>query len=89
MNFEWEAEKAAKNVEVHEVSFREASEVFADPLSSTVADPDHSAGELRYLIFGQTTSGRHLVVAFVERGGRFRIVSAREMTRRERKAYEQ
>lgn len=88
MNFEWDPEKAASNLRSHHVSFTEAADVFADPLSSTVADPDHSQGEQRYLIFGQTPSRRHLVVAFAERGGRVRIVSAREMTRSERTAYE-
>lgn len=89
MEFEWDPDKARRNVRSHGVSFAEAVEVFADELSSTVADPDHSAGERRELVFGQTASGRPLVVAFTERGGRVRLISAREMTRRERKAYEQ
>lgn len=88
MDFEWDPEKARRNRRLHGVSFAEAAEVFGDRLSSTVADPDHSQGEDRYLTFGQTSSGRHLVVAFTERGGRIRLISAREMTRRERKAYE-
>lgn len=88
MDFEWNPEKARRNRRVHGVSFPEAAEVFGDELSSTVADPDHSQGENRYLTFGQTNSGRHLVVAYTERGSRIRLISARQMTRRERKAYE-
>lgn len=88
MDFEWDPEKARRNVQAHGVSFLEAAEVFADELSSTVADPDHSEGERRYLIFGQTQSGRPLVVVFVERRGRIRLISAREMTKRESRAYE-
>ena len=89
MQFEWDPGKAAQNLKDHGVSFEEATEVFADFLSSSVVDPDHSEGELRLLIFGQTLAARYLVVSFTERSARIRIVSAREMTRTERKAYEQ
>ena len=89
MDFEWNPEKARRNQRLHGVSFPEAAEVFGDELSSTVVDPDHSEGEIRYLTFGQTRSGRHIVVAYTERGGRVRLISARRMTRRERKAYEE
>jgi uncharacterized DUF497 family protein len=89
MQFEWDPAKARDNVAKHGVSFTEGTEVFADALSSTVADPDHSVEEERYLIFGKTLREQHLVVAFTERGGTLRIISARRMTRRERKAYEQ
>ncbi|NKC15891.1 MAG: BrnT family toxin [Gammaproteobacteria bacterium] len=89
MDFEWDKEKVQENERKHEVSFFEATEVFADELSSSVADPDSSEGEYRYLIFGQTLSGRTLVVSYTERDDRIRIISARLMTRRERRAYEQ
>lgn len=89
MEFEWHSPKATRNLMKHGVSFEEATEVFADLLSSTVTDPDHSVGENRFPLFGMTASGRHLAVAFTERGDRIRIFSARPMTRSERKAYEQ
>ena len=89
MDFEWDADKAEENLADHGVSFFEAAEVFGDTLSSTAPDPDHSEGERRLLIFGQSLAQRHLVVSFTERGDRMRIISAREMTRRERRAYEQ
>jgi uncharacterized protein len=89
MDFEWDDEKARLNLAAHNVSFAEATEVFGDELSSTASDPDHSEGERRYLIFGRTGSGRCLVVAFTERGSRIRLISAREMTGRERREYEQ
>lgn len=50
--FEWDSDKAPDNEQKHGVSFLEASEVFDDDHSSTVQDPDHSADEARYLIFG-------------------------------------
>lgn len=89
MDFEWDPEKALSNVRKHGIAFLEASEVFGDILSSTVPDPDHSGEELRFLIFGQTMAGKHLVVAYTERNRLLRIISARDMTARERKAYEQ
>lgn len=87
--FEWDPEKAEENERKHGVSFAEASEVFDDDHSSTVADPDHSFGEERYLIFGASKSGRHLVVSYTEQAQRVRLISARQMTPHERRAYEQ
>lgn len=89
MEFEWDPAKSRDNEAKHGVTFLEATEVFADNLSSTAADPDHSLDEERFVIFGKTLRDRYLAVAFTERGGRLRIVSARQMTRRERYAYEQ
>jgi uncharacterized DUF497 family protein len=89
VQFEWDPEKASANETVLGVSFLEASEVFDDDLSSTVPDPDHSEEENRYLIFGCSKAGTHLVVSFTEREDRVRMISARPMTPRERKAYEQ
>jgi uncharacterized DUF497 family protein len=89
VEFEWDREKADANEIAHGVSLLEASEVFDDDLSSTVPDPDHSADESRYLIFGRSKGGKHLIVSFTERGDRIRLISARTMTPRERKAYEQ
>jgi len=89
MEFEWDPAKARENEAKHKVSFSEATEVFADNLSSSAPDPDHSLDEQRFVIFGRTLKDRHLVVAFTDRGGKLRLISAREMTRRERQAYEQ
>jgi uncharacterized DUF497 family protein len=87
--FEWDSDKARDNEQKHGVSFLEASEVFDDDHSSTVHDPDHSATEARYLIFGASKQGKHLVVSYTERGERIRLISARAMTSRERRAYEE
>ncbi len=89
MDFEWDKDKARTNHRKHGVSFLDACEVFGDELSLTLPDPDHSIDEDRYLIFGRSIAARHLVVDYTERYGRIRIISAREMTPRERKAYEQ
>lgn len=87
--FEWDPEKAADNVRKHGVSFDEAVTAFGDALSILLSDPDHSLGEERYLVMGMSTQNRLLVVAFVERPPRTRIISARLGTRRERHDYEE
>jgi uncharacterized DUF497 family protein len=89
IEFEWDPAKARTNEQKHGVSFFEAAEVFDDEHSSSVRDPDHSEHEDRYLIFGMSKASRHLVVSYTERGDRIRIISARQMTPRERRAYEQ
>ena len=89
MEFEWDPGKAAKNYRKHKVSFAEAATVFEDELSFTVYDPDHSVNEDRYITFGWSYRRRLLIVAHTERGDHIRIISARELTRTEREAYEQ
>lgn len=63
MKFEWNPNKAALNIEKHDVSFQEAATVFNDPLSVTFPDPAHSVGENRYIIIGVSRSEQLLVVA--------------------------
>ena len=84
----WDPDKAASNLQKHGVSFEEAASAFADPLSNTLPDPDHSLEEARLLLLGRAASGRFVIVAFTERGDDLRIISARAMTPRERRAYE-
>jgi hypothetical protein len=81
-------QKRESNERKHGVRFEEASQAFADELSSVVTDPDHSVDEERFILFGKTFQDNLLVIAFTERNGRIRIISARPMTRREREAYE-
>lgn len=89
MEFECDPEKAAKNLRKRKVSFSEAATVLGDPLAITVTDPDHSVDEDRYITVGMSYRLRLLIVAHAERGDRIRIISARELTRAEREAYEQ
>ena len=88
IEFEWDPAKAESNILKHGVSFYEACEVFEDFKSSTVHDPDHSQEEERYLRFVITKDGKFLVVSYTERNDRVRLISARQMTSNERKAYE-
>ena len=88
MQFEWDREKAKKNLKKHKVSFDEAVTVFYDPLSATFGDPDHSDNEHRLITIGYTSHSRLLVVSHVERGMAIRIISARQATAPERKRHE-
>jgi len=88
LSFEWDPAKARSNLQKHGVSFGEAATVLADPLSITIADPDHSHEEERFLVLGQSQAGRLLIVLITERGDFIRLIGAREMTAHERRAYE-
>lgn len=88
IEFEWDPEKAKANLLNHRLGFAEAATVFRDPLAVTVFDPDHSDSEDRFLTIGLSDRDRAVIVAHTDRGERIRIVSARELTRSERKDYE-
>ena len=76
LRFEWDKRKAEWNLRVHGVSFREATTVFADLLSITISDPDHSSVEMRFLDIGPSCFGRLLVVSYTERANKIRLISA-------------
>lgn len=88
MEFEWDPDKSEVNLKKHAVSFHEASSVFGDPMSITFDNPDHSLREHRLLTFGYSINNQLLVVVHTERQGKTRIISARRVTRKERKIYE-
>ena len=86
LEFEWDEEKYAVNLRKHNVRFEEAAEVFFDPENQF---GDASVGdEFREYVVGYSLSHRILLVVFVERGLRTRIISARRTTAQERKEYE-
>jgi uncharacterized protein len=89
MRFEWDSAKATKNLRKHGISFDEASSAFCDPLAITGADPDHSAGEERFVTFGISSAGRLLVISHIDRGDAILIISTRRATRLERRIYEE
>lgn len=89
LTVEWDPKKAESNERAHGVGFHEAATVLEDPLSTTFPDPDHSVDEKRYLTIGASTTGRILVVAHTDRAEAVRLISARRVTRRERKFYEE
>jgi uncharacterized protein len=86
--FDWDVANAPKIWERHEVSPGEAEQVFFNHPLTAVVDSKHSDTEPRFLALGQTDSGRRLFVAFTIRGRNIRVISARDMSRRERQEYE-
>ena len=87
--FEWDDGNSEKNRVTHGVACGEAEEVFFNvPL---ILDPDrkHSGVEDRYYGLGVTNVGRTLLFVFTIRGELVRVISARDMSRRERRVYEQ
>lgn len=85
--FDWDEAKAVENVRKHGVSLDEGSEVFDDPLSLSVRDPDHSDSEERMIIIGESRQRRILVVGYVHRGDRFRLFNARRAKPKEKRQY--
>lgn len=92
LDFEWDPDKAARNLRKHGVSFELAATVFLDPLSLSMEDDEHGFGE-RWITMGLSRENQLLVVihTFEEEAGNranVRIISARNATRRERRLYE-
>jgi uncharacterized DUF497 family protein len=83
-SFIWDIGKANANIRKHQVSFEEAATVFKDPLALQIHDPEHSVAEPRWLLIGWSERTRILIVVYVERQDRIRIISARKATRQER-----
>ncbi len=89
LKFEWDPEKAARNLAKHGVSFEEGATAFGDPLGRIESDPRHSMGEERSVLLGFSRGQRFLAVMFADRGEVIRLISARLATRRERREYEE
>jgi uncharacterized DUF497 family protein len=89
IKFEWDSRKAQENLRKRRIEFSEASTVFADSLSITIPDPDHSASEQRWLTMGLSIRQRLLVVVHTEEEETMRIISARPANRLERRKYEE
>ena len=88
--FEWDDNKAKSNQIDHEDSFDEASTVFDDPLAKIFDDEDHSIDERREIIIGHSVNNRLLLVCFTECPKEIiRLISARMLTGKEGKDYEE
>jgi uncharacterized DUF497 family protein len=89
IKFDWDPGKARRNLRKHGIDFNEASTVFADTLSITIPDPDHSEDEERWVTIGLSNRQRLLVVVHIEEGETIRLISARTADRLERRKYEE
>ena len=86
---EWDARNADKNWETHEVSRGEAEGISFNRPLVVASELAHSQRERRYAALGRTDDGRRLTVVFTVRAALVRVISARDMSRRERRIYGQ
>ncbi|HUC90088.1 MAG TPA: BrnT family toxin [Patescibacteria group bacterium] len=86
--FQWDEGNVAKNFDKHGVTTQEAEEVFANEPFVTAEDVKHSAVEQRFYGLGRTKTNREIFVAFTIRDKKVRIISIRDMKKKERLAYE-
>jgi len=86
--FDWDAGNESKNWVKHHVSQFEAEEVFFNAPLLVSEDAKHSQQETRFAAFGVTNEKRRLAVAFTLRDGKIRMISARDMSKKERETYE-
>ena len=87
IDFQWDEDKAQSNLLKHGITFEEAAQVFFDPFHQT--GDASTDDEQRDFIIGYSLSQRILLVVYVDRAKRTRIISARRATPHERKSYEE
>lgn len=85
--FEWDEGNLTKNWVKHQVSTVECEEVFFNLPLLLANDLQHSQEEKRYYLLGQTNTRRQLFIAFTIRNKKIRVISARDMSRKERQIY--
>lgn len=88
LEFQWDEGNIGKNKK-HKVEDKEAEEVFLDENKKTFKDKLHSGGEERFRVVGKTKKGRSLFVAFTIRKGKIRIISVRNINKKEVYLYEE
>jgi uncharacterized protein len=86
--FDWDEGNREKNWASHKVSTAECEMVFFNRPLIILDDSKHSESESRYYAFGKTNPGRTLLVVFCKRRSKIRVISARDMNRKEKKFYE-
>lgn len=86
--FQWDKGNQGKNWLKHRVSVSECEQVFFNKPLSLVDDTVHSQTETRFRALGKTNEGRMLFLVFTIRGNLLRVISARNMSKKERRIYE-
>ncbi|MBP9726000.1 MAG: BrnT family toxin [Gammaproteobacteria bacterium] len=87
--FEWDEANCMKNFKKHGVSSLECEQVFFNTPLLMQEDSKHSALERRLYVLGKTDADRKLFIAFTMRNDQIRVISARDMSKQERRIYEQ
>ena len=88
VGFEWDAGNADKNWDLHQVTQTECEQPFFNRPAIITRAEKHSGDKLRYAALGRTNAERLLAIIFTVRKTLVRVISARDMSRRERRIYE-
>ena len=88
VGFEWDEGNSEKNWVRHHVTMPECEQVFFNQPLILAGNEERSQSEQRYYALGQTDDGRRLFIVFIVRGELVRVISARDMSRRERRVYD-
>lgn len=86
--FQWDEGNIDKNLLKHQVQNWECEQIFFNEPLIILDDSKHSLSEKRWAAFAQTDAGRFFAIIFTKRGELLRVISARDMNRKERKFYE-
>ncbi len=89
VGFQWDRSNIDKNLIKHNVENWESEQVFFNKPLLVLDDPKHSIPEKRWAAFGKTDADRFLIVIFTKRGDLIRVISARDMNKKERKFYDE
>jgi uncharacterized DUF497 family protein len=87
--FEWDAGNLYKAWTSHKVLPDECHEAFSNRPRFAIADEKHSGKESRYILYGQTNRGRRLTIVCTVRRNKIRVISPRDMSKREKAAYDE
>lgn len=87
--FDWDEGNSDKNWIKHKVSKQEAEEIFINKPLLVFEDPEHSRTEKRSQALGKTNKSRGLFAIFTTRDEKIRVISIRDMSRKEEKIYEE
>ncbi len=88
LSFEWDLGNLDKNLKKHNVSCQEAEEVFVNQPLLVVEDDKHSKDEKRFHLLGKSNTNRYLFLSITIRNQKVRIISIRDMNKKEKKEYE-
>ncbi len=85
--FDWDQGNVSKNWDKHKVTPAQCEELFFNRPLVVQTVEQHLVSEKRYFALGKTDADRRLFVVFTLRGKKIRVISARDMSRQERKVY--
>ena len=88
IGFEWDDGNSLKNWSKHQVSLLECEQIYFNKPLFLKNDINHSVDEIRFYALGNTDENRKLFIAFTVRNNHIRVISARDMSRKEREVYE-